>query len=455
MADNLSKTRLDSWKEIAEYLGRDVRTVIRWEKDKGLPVHRIPGGKRHAVFAYREEIDAWLASGTPINHEDSTAPRSGARLRVIAGLAALVLLLALVGFIWFNPLRAPSIARVTFAGTTLQTWDERGRLAWTYALPRRVAPLQPQEVERRVVFADLDGDGVREILTAPPFMETSREAPAQGILYCFSPRGHLLWTYQPESSLSFGGKRFDGAWGITDLVVVPGRPADSLWVAVAHIPWWPSFVVRMDAQGRASRRFVNSGTIQRLNYLRTGSRLYLLAGGVNNEYDSSGMLAVLDAEAEAVTSPQTPGSAFHCDGCPGRLPVRYFFFPRSELHQLLTHWPNTVNYITVSPDNVVEVRTVETAEWHGPAGLYTFSPSFELLAATREDAYWDIHRKLEREGKLTHTVEKCPERVRPLTVRSWSAENGWAEVRPTQWPPPSGFPAAAQKAAAPATKRSD
>jgi TolB-like protein/Flp pilus assembly protein TadD len=56
------RTRLDSWKEIAEYLGRDVRTVIRWEKERGLPIHRVPGAKG-GVFASREEIDAWLHGG--------------------------------------------------------------------------------------------------------------------------------------------------------------------------------------------------------------------------------------------------------------------------------------------------------------------------------------------------------------------------------------------------------
>jgi hypothetical protein len=54
-------TRLDSWKEIAEYLGREVRTTIRWEKERELPVHRLPGGGlRHGVFAYTRELDAWL-----------------------------------------------------------------------------------------------------------------------------------------------------------------------------------------------------------------------------------------------------------------------------------------------------------------------------------------------------------------------------------------------------------
>lgn len=68
--------KLDSWKEIADYLGRNVRTAIRWEKDRGLPVHRIPGGQRHAVYAYRHEIDAWLKlgaggkDGTPVVLED-------------------------------------------------------------------------------------------------------------------------------------------------------------------------------------------------------------------------------------------------------------------------------------------------------------------------------------------------------------------------------------------------
>jgi len=54
--------RLDSWKEVAEYLHRDISTVMRWSRRAGLPVHRVPGGKRHAVFAYPEEIDAWMLS---------------------------------------------------------------------------------------------------------------------------------------------------------------------------------------------------------------------------------------------------------------------------------------------------------------------------------------------------------------------------------------------------------
>jgi tetratricopeptide (TPR) repeat protein len=54
------RRRLDSWKEIATFFGRDERTVKRWEKERGLPVYRVPGSARGGVFAYAEELAEWL-----------------------------------------------------------------------------------------------------------------------------------------------------------------------------------------------------------------------------------------------------------------------------------------------------------------------------------------------------------------------------------------------------------
>jgi hypothetical protein len=55
----MARTRLDSWKEIAAYLKRDVTTVRRWEKREGLPVHRHLHDKLGSVYAFTDEIDAW------------------------------------------------------------------------------------------------------------------------------------------------------------------------------------------------------------------------------------------------------------------------------------------------------------------------------------------------------------------------------------------------------------
>lgn len=55
--------RLDSWKEIAAFFGRDERTVRRWAAGRALPVHRVPGGAKGRVFAFESELREWLAAG--------------------------------------------------------------------------------------------------------------------------------------------------------------------------------------------------------------------------------------------------------------------------------------------------------------------------------------------------------------------------------------------------------
>ena len=56
-------TVLSSWKDIARYLGKGVRTVQRWERHLGLPVRRpIGASQKSAVVLYREDVDAWLAT---------------------------------------------------------------------------------------------------------------------------------------------------------------------------------------------------------------------------------------------------------------------------------------------------------------------------------------------------------------------------------------------------------
>ena len=59
LRDNDPEDRLESWKEIAAYLRRGVRTVQRWERTEGLPVYRHHHDKRGTVYAFRHEINAW------------------------------------------------------------------------------------------------------------------------------------------------------------------------------------------------------------------------------------------------------------------------------------------------------------------------------------------------------------------------------------------------------------
>lgn len=72
---------LNSWKEIAGYVGRGVRTVQRWEADLGMPVRRPRAKSRSAVIAMSDEIDRWLRSAPTT--EPYPTPETKTNLTVI------------------------------------------------------------------------------------------------------------------------------------------------------------------------------------------------------------------------------------------------------------------------------------------------------------------------------------------------------------------------------------
>jgi excisionase family DNA binding protein len=72
MSQAAGKSRLETWKEIAAYLGKDERTVRRWEAERGLPVRRLPGQSRSRIYAETEALDRWMAGAQ--THDEPTAP---------------------------------------------------------------------------------------------------------------------------------------------------------------------------------------------------------------------------------------------------------------------------------------------------------------------------------------------------------------------------------------------
>jgi TolB-like protein/lipoprotein NlpI len=69
----LPEKKLVSWKEIAAYLGREVRTVQRWEKTEDLPVRRHEHTKKSTVYAYPSELDDWVKKRQPVDDPEADA----------------------------------------------------------------------------------------------------------------------------------------------------------------------------------------------------------------------------------------------------------------------------------------------------------------------------------------------------------------------------------------------
>ena len=78
--------RLDSWKEIAAHLGRDVRTVQRWAKNEALPIHRKLHKKLSSIYAFKRELDQWWDDGRLFPERATPPGPSSARRQLLAVL---------------------------------------------------------------------------------------------------------------------------------------------------------------------------------------------------------------------------------------------------------------------------------------------------------------------------------------------------------------------------------
>lgn len=142
-----TEDRLDSWKEIAAYLNRDVTTVQRWEKREGMPVHRHLHDSMGSVYASRAELDAWVRGrklrGAPENGNtpDSSIPpalsqasyRSRWPLILLLGAAAIAVLV-IGASLWFQ--RTEYFWRNPIADARFQTVTDFGGMEQAAAVSR-------------------------------------------------------------------------------------------------------------------------------------------------------------------------------------------------------------------------------------------------------------------------------------------------------------------------------
>ncbi len=186
---------LESWKEIAAYLKRDVTTVQRWEKREGLPVHRHVHDKSGSVFARKSELDRWrlqrtktadgitdLPSGEfPVDPSPTPPPLSLRPRRVTSGQRAalfglsVVALLLTVGALVTEPRPEASPARIVFNIVP----DDGLSL-----VPTEAPTVAPDGSS--VVFVGVGPDGITRLHLRPLGELTARPVPGtEGARYPF------------------------------------------------------------------------------------------------------------------------------------------------------------------------------------------------------------------------------------------------------------------------------
>ncbi len=136
--------RISGWKAIGAYFGRDRSTVIRWARERGLPVRHVPGGgDKKTVYALGDELDAWAAAGRqPLEAEppvdDVPPPPRRSRRPAILGGAVIAVLLAALALWLVRPGQSPELpADPKVAALYLQgrdDWAQRDAARLTRAI---------------------------------------------------------------------------------------------------------------------------------------------------------------------------------------------------------------------------------------------------------------------------------------------------------------------------------
>ncbi len=235
--------RLDSWKEIAAHLNRDVTTVQRWEKREGMPVHRHLHDRMGSVYASRAELDSWARSRnirtTPENGKVAPAPSPpesqqhpaktpASRRSLVLSLAVAGVVLAIAGFLWLR--RTDYFWRNPIANARFQTITDFSSVEGAAAISRDghfVAFLSDRAGQMDVWITQV-GSGQFYNLThgsVPGLVNPSIRTPG------FSPDGSLVtfWNRKQGSS----GADDIGVWAVPTL----GGQARPYLEGVAEYDW--------------------------------------------------------------------------------------------------------------------------------------------------------------------------------------------------------------------------
>ena len=253
---------LQSWKEIATYLGVTVRSVQRWERSAGLPILRQGQGRRSRVFAYSDELQHWLDSGGIRYREEEATPEFSRRRWVsYAWLAGIASTLAVCGLVLWHT-GAFSRSGVphgwVLEGSRLKVMDARGRICWEKQFPPFHTSFETA-VPDKVLIVDIDGDGRTEVLFN---LLPENLADAGGSLMCFESDGRLRWEFHYGRPKTFGTRTFEPSYRgrLIRPVRVAGKPR--LLTVANHFLWYPSQVALLDpATGRLIEEYWHPGSI--------------------------------------------------------------------------------------------------------------------------------------------------------------------------------------------------
>jgi hypothetical protein len=423
--------RLNSWKEIADFLGISVRAAQRWEAERGLPVRRMPGA-RGPVYADLVELQQWWQQLQARGEGDASTILSALGEKATSGRPP--------GAVRIGKARPPSEAarprRWPWAAVVLPAlfgallwlmWPHRGDPA-IYSLDQNILivkdiedrplwrrpfkePLDPgyyrnsaASMHPRALFVDIDSDGKIETL----FHERSATPGTRpDALTCFSESGDVKWRWTPGKAVATQTRSYEPAFAILNFQAVAagnGR-AKSVLVSSSHYLHSACQIALLDgAQGQLLREYWHAGHIGADSMmiaadLHSVGRQEFDLGGVNNGSSNQATLVVLDPESFEGASAETDPD-YQWVGLPPGKEMARILFPRSCLNKKEEY--NFAAQLNLERNRLL-VHVAETFPPEACTLIYQLDPAtLQPEHVFFTDSFRTFHGRQAADGKIDH-----------------------------------------------------
>jgi hypothetical protein len=432
--------KLQTWSQIASYLQVSVRTAQLWARNRGLPVQHL-AGTRTPVFAFTQELDAWLKAqsedlvaaesepapspelegaaaiapdqSAPVQHEYST-------LRVAAA-ALLCGLLILAAAFSLHTVR--EVAKIKLDGSELIAQDSRGDELWRHHFDGGInhERYDPKITHGVYWVGDLDGDGHSEVLF-PYFPEAV--GVESTILYCFGRDGKIKWTYVNKKAVRDSRGEIAPNYIILAVQVLSKHDSSQKLVAVssARITNEACQIAFLDGRGHVTAEYWHPGHLYLLASIGGGQsgEDRLLAAGTSNGELRATLVVLSPFRMKGMSTPsRVKDQKFRILDMPEAHEDLVILFPRTcifrdEPYTMAQSLETNEHYTQV----VVEMGPAANNTF--PSVYFEFAPDFRIRRVYPSNAYSLEHLRLERAGMLNHPSEKDVEMLTNGVEYRWN-----------------------------------
>lgn len=422
---------ISSWKDIAKYLGLEVRTAQRWEKDLQLPVFRIKKYNKTFVFAYCDELDKWI--------EENATRELGIKRQflkdkhLILGVVSVVLIALIIFFFStvFPGWRHTIPSEFKIRGSDLLIYDENGKQIWSYNTRLDLDPARYQHNKYmqssgksaqhiNVFFKDIDKDKNLNVIFAVQTIDNSNER-----VLCLDKKGNPMWSFAAGKGIQYGNQLISSDFDINRIRVedVNNDGFFEIIVVASHKIYFPCRVSVLNNKGSVIGEYWNSGHLSCIEFLDLdidGTEEIIL-GGLNNNYQKP-CLVVLDPRNIAGSSPQEMGTRYYSEELGPGTEKYYLLIPRNEVGKLLGIY-EFIPAVDLYKNKRIQISTSLSRVFY--EFDYRLKPTYIHLG----DEFNFKFKNLEREGKISIPLSTVKANILKSKILYWNGK-AWTD-KPT------------------------